>query len=60
MHCSGDLQVPISANISSNLGPMILFIHLKLFCYSIFSFQFLAINGIQTYIKLSQFDHYIY
>ena len=36
-----------SAKTTLKLGPTALFTHLKLFCYSIFSFQFSVISGIQ-------------
>ena len=46
VHCSQDPQVPLSANITSNLDPTTLLTHLTI--YSIFSFQFSVISGIQT------------
>ena len=36
------------AKTTLKLGLMALFTHLKIICYSIFNFQFLAISGIQT------------
>ena len=46
VHCSRDTQVRISANVKLKLGPMSLFIHLKIILLQ--CFQFLAISNIQT------------
>ena len=60
-----NLQVWILANFSLKLGPMALFIHLKIillqcFRFSVFGFQFSAISSIQTNPKIYMKTRYMH
>ena len=53
VHCSRDLQVPLSTNIISNLDLTALFTHLKIILLQ--CFQFSVISNIQTDSNLPLF-----